>query len=373
MTNFSRFAVIGLTVAASIGPSPLASQQRPLKTKHVVLIVSDGVRWQELTTGAERALISRAPGGVSDTASVRKEFWRESPAERRAALFPFIWGTVATQGQIYGNPASGSAAHTVNPLKFSYPGYSEMLTGVYDPRITSNEHPPNENVTVFEWLGRRAPVNGRVAAIGTWGAFRRIFNRERAGFPVYDGWDAPFASAKARTPRQIAIDDFYRTSIRYWEDNAFDAPMFMAATEILKRDRPKLLFVGFGETDEWQHGGRYDLLLESAHNVDKYVAELWRIVQADPVMRGTTTFIITTDHGRGDGATRWKDHGEDVDGAEKIWMAVIGPDTPAHGDRVRTTEVTQAQIASTIAALLGQNWLSANPKAAPPIGEILGR
>ncbi|MCU0623666.1 MAG: hypothetical protein MUF53_07350, partial [Gemmatimonadaceae bacterium] len=85
--------------------------------------------------------------------------------------------------------------------------------------------------------------------------------------------------------------------------------------------------------------------------------------------RDRTTFVITTDHGRGDGPDRWKDHGEDVVGAERIWMAVIGPDTPPRGDRVRTSRVTQAQVAATVAALLGFDWPAASPGAAPPVVE----
>jgi len=76
-------------------------------------------------------------------------------------------------------------------------------------------------------------------------------------------------------------------------------------------------------------------------------------MQAMPEYRGTTTFIITTDHGRGSGPEKWRDHGKDVDGAEDIWIAVLGPDTPALGERAQAGPVTQSQVAATIAALLG--------------------
>jgi len=61
------------------------------------------------------------------------------------------------------------------------------------------------NVTVFEWLARQPAFKGRVAAIATWDAFRRIFNRERAGIDVIDGWDPPFRGARAASPR-AALD-----------------------------------------------------------------------------------------------------------------------------------------------------------------------
>jgi phosphopentomutase len=128
---------------------------------------------------------------------------------------------------------------------------------------------------------------------------------------------------------------------------------------------PRVLFVGYGETDEWAHAGKYDLYLRSAQNMDAYLAQLWARVQSDPRTRDKTTMIVSTDHGRGWGR-EWTDHGKDVAGAEFIWTAVIGPDTPARGVRVNTP-VQQAQVAATIAALLGRDWQKAEPKAAPPL------
>ncbi len=51
-------------------------------------------------------------------------------------------------------------------------------------------------------------------------------------------------------------------------------------------------------------------------------------------------------------------------------MAVMGPACRRSGLRSNVT-VTQSQIAATIAALLGEDYKSAQPKAAPPLD--LGR
>ena len=48
------------------------------------------------------------------------------------------------------------------------------------------------------------------------------------------------------------------------------------------------------------HDGRYDHYLEAAHNTDQMIKDLWDYCQNDTVYKGKTTFIITTDHGRGD-------------------------------------------------------------------------
>ena len=39
----------------------------------------------------------------------------------------------------------------------------------------------------------------------------------------------------------------------------------------MKSAKPRVLFVGYGETDNWAHQGRYDLVLDSAHRFDYFV------------------------------------------------------------------------------------------------------
>src|SRR5580692_8127088 len=103
------------------------SKAAELKTRNVVLIVSDGLRWQEIFTGADAALMDGEHGGIwADPAELRKTYWREDVTERRKALFPFLWSGMVPQGQIFGNQKSGSIAHVSNGLAFSYPGYNEM-------------------------------------------------------------------------------------------------------------------------------------------------------------------------------------------------------------------------------------------------------
>jgi hypothetical protein len=129
--------------------------------------------------------------------------------------------------------------------------------------------------------------------------------------------------------------------------------------------------VGYGETDNWAHQGRYDLVLDSAHRFDRFVEQLWNTMQAMPQYRGTTTFMITTDHGRGGGLTEWREHGVEEKGSENIWLAVMGPDTPALGERMHTAPVAQAGIAATLAAFMGRDYRAAVPKAAAPLQDVL--
>lgn len=337
-----------------------------------MVIVTDGMRWQEVFAGADSALLNREYGKVEDTAQIRREFWRPTAEERRQALFPFLWGEVARAGQIYGNLRLGDTATVTNGLKFSYPGYNEMLTGHPDPRINSNSAGPNPNRTVFEWLASQPGFHDSVAALATWDEFGDIFNRERAGFPVRAAWEPPFPENPS--PAEAMLNRVYTTTMRYWGDVAYDGFLAAAVDDYVATRKPRLLFVGYGETDEWAHMGRYDRYLEAAHAVDGFIADLWRRMQAMPEYRGNTTFLILTDHGRGATPADWDDHGQDVTGAEYIWFAALGPDTPALGERgAGTGTITQSQLAATVAALLGKNWPAADTAAAPPIAGVIGR
>jgi hypothetical protein len=373
LTRIATRAGWCLAFVALVAPGALArsATPAPLKTRNVVLIVSDGLRWQEIFTGADPELMNEKYGGIWDKEQdLRREFWRSDVNERRKALFPFLWSTVAERGQIFGNQTKGSIAHVTNGLAFSYPGYNEMLTGHPDPRINSNEFGPNPNPTVFEWLNSLPELHGHVTAYATWGVFRDIFNVARSQLPVHCGWDLPYSGSL--TPRQELLNELYRTTTRLESDDTNNSFIQIPLLDALRGQEPRVLFVGYGETDNWAHQGRYDLVLHSAHNFDHLVAELWDTMQQLPAYRDQTTFIITADHGRGSGPVEWKEHGIEQRGSENIWIAILGPDTPALGERTHAPEVTEAQIAATVAAFLGKDYRQAVPAAAAPIAEVLG-
>jgi hypothetical protein len=340
------------------------------KTQNVVLIVSDGLRWQEIFTGADPTLLNEKAGGSwLAEADLRKRYWRDDVDARRAVLFPFLWGTVAKQGQIYGNQRKGSLAHVTNGKAFSYPGYNEMSTGYPNDAIDSNEFGPNPNATVFEWLNKFDEFRGKVAIYGTWNVYDNIFNRSRSGLVMQTGWVLPKKAHE--TPRDALLRELYDTTTRFDEEDVDNSLLQIPLLDYVKTGLPRVLFVGYGETDNWAHQGRYDLVLDSAHRMDHFVRQLWDTMQAMPQYHGTTTFIITTDHGRGGGLTEWKEHGVEQKGSENIWIAVLGPDTPPLGERAHVAPVTQAQIAATVAAVVGKDYHHDVPKAALPIAGML--
>lgn len=348
-------------IAAAVEPRPA--------TRNVVLVTSDGLRWQDVFRGADPALLNRPAGGITDVEPIRREFWRETTEGRREALMPFLWTVVARRGQLYGNADKASPAKVTNGKNFSYPGYNELFTGAPDPRIDSNDKRPNPNVTILEWLNRKPGFRGRVGAIGSWELFPFILNGRRSGLFINAGW-VPF-DGPMPTESQILLNRLMAQSPQTWESSRDDAFTFQVALEYLRRDAPRVLYIGLGDTDEHAHGGRYDRYLRAVHSADANLRRLWDELQTRPQYRGQTTMIVTTDHGRGDAPVEWKSHGAKVKGSEAIWVGVIGPDTPPLGERTHTELVTQSQIAATIAGVLGEDYRAEVPAAARPISEAV--
>ena len=165
------------------------AQKNKATNPKIILITLDGLRWQDLYTGADPLLIANS-AYVEDTTELKEHFWKDSPVKRREALMPFFWTEVVKMGQLHGNRALNSKVDVTNTLWFSYPGYNEILTGkADDDRITSNDKRNNPNKTILELSNNLPQYKGKVAAFGSWDVFPYIVNEERSGVPVNAGFE----------------------------------------------------------------------------------------------------------------------------------------------------------------------------------------
>ncbi|HEY6168539.1 MAG TPA: alkaline phosphatase family protein [Verrucomicrobiae bacterium] len=356
-------AAIVVVVLNAIALSGHAAAPR---TRNVFLITTDGLRWQEVFSGAEEALLNDK-SATGNPERMKQLFWKATPEERRRTLLPFFWSELAKHGQLYGNQLKGSECRVTNGKNFSYPGYNEFLTGAADSRITNNAATPNPNTNVFEWLNTRPARHGKVAAVVNWNVIPWILNTPRSQLPVWSGY-APPRGAPVITAPQL-LEDISQDITPVFSDIIFDAFTIHTALDYVERQRPRAFYLAFGETDEWAHEGKYDRYLIAARRVDRFIHELWETCQSLPQYRDKTTFIITTDHGRGSGPSEWKGHGEKIAGSENTWVAILGPDTPPLGERERCCPIAASQIATTVAAFLGEDFRQCSPRAAMPIIE----
>jgi hypothetical protein len=337
-----------------------ATAQTPASTRNIFIITTDGFRWQEVFNGADSAILFNTDF-VQDTGLLRHMYWDSSVATRRQKLLPFFWNVIARQGQLYGNRLWNNQVNVKNFYKISYPGYNEILTGYADPRPNLNSPVQNRNTNVLEFLNQQEAYKGKVAAFASWNLMPCIFNENRSNFPVNAGYE--LLDETTDTANQLINRVQQRVNRK--EHTRHDLLTYESAREYLNQHHPRVLFLGLGETDEHAHHGDYDLYLQKAADVDRMIASLWYYVQTDPFYKDNTTFIITTDHGRGRNANSWKNHGFWIKGSGETWMAMLGAGIPASGELKTEQQTWQKQIAATIALLLGEHFATEHQAGTP--------
>tara|TARA_B100001063_G_scaffold245122_1_gene279849 strand:- start:1117 stop:2241 length:1125 start_codon:yes stop_codon:yes gene_type:complete len=349
---------------------------------NVVLVTLDGVRWQEVFSGADKNLISNKDF-VKQPSQLHDEFWDENPQKRQQLLMPFLTQTIANEGVIIGDRKKGSTMSVSNPWYFSYPGYNEILSGEVDVNINSNDKVYNSNKTILERLNTHPEFKNSTALFGSWDVFPYIVNTQRTNVYVNAGFMPIENNLFDNAPLLNALQKEIPSP---WVNVRLDSFTYRFAKAYMLAKQPKLLVISLGETDDFAHDGHYDAYLKSAKQSDAFLKDIWQTIQSTPGYKNKTTLIITTDHGRGSNANDWQHHSskqalaksaqgkkafpEGIIGSEHIWLGAIGPAIKGNG-LIKINNVKQAQIAATVLEALGLQPYKINPNMAPAIKEIL--
>ena len=332
-------------------------------SENIIIITTDGLRWQEVFKGMDTVLANNLAFNEGDSTYLFENYWNDDEYKRRKMLMPFLWRAFADEGQIYGNREFSNNVDNANPYCFSYPGYNEIFTGYPDTAINSNNYKSNPHTTVLEFLNQQKKLNGKVAAFCAWNAFDRILNEKRSGIPVFSAFDT--LTGRNVTEKEKLIHSMMMNSYRPWlNDECQDVFTHYAALEYLKNKKPRVLYIAYGETDEWAHAGKYRSYLDAARQVDMWVKEIWDYLQSDIHYKGKTTIFITTDHGRGDDKKEeWTSHNKIIADSHEMWFAVMGPDIEANGEIKEPMQLYQKQFAQTFAKILGYTYKAGHPVA----------
>ena len=326
------------------------------KTKNVILVTADGLRWQELFSGIDSTLMNEKATGMDKAASLREKLWRSSPEERRRLLMPFFWSELVKQGVVLGNPALNSRVQVSNLFRVSYPGYSEILTGrAQDEAIRGNDRIQNPTPTILEFVRQKLSLpKSQVALFASWDVFEFIGESKPGSIHLNAGNRQVPQSEVSAQSRQLS--ELQPRMLTPWDSVRHDYLTFELAKDHLRTAHPRLMQISLGEMDDWAHDRRYDRVLQTIGYFDECLKSLWTTLQSMPEYRGVTTMIVTVDHGRGPGLEDWHSHGQKIKGAEQIWLAAIGPDTAALGEMHDTATVLQRDIAPTILDLLNIDY-----------------
>lgn len=335
--------------------------------ERAILVSLDGVRCQEMFQGLDPEVWQAQNEGKDiKTTDLYQKLWAETPEERRLKLMPFFWGVLMKEhGAIVGNRFNGSVMKLTNRHRFSYPGYSEMLTGqANDAVIKSNDKIQNPTPTVLDFLRDELKLpRERVAAFASWDVFNWIVT-SRAGSLVAN---SGFQAYEHPDPEIRKLSDLQFHTPTPWNSVRHDIYTFRFAMAHLKTHRPPVLYLALGETDDWAHDKRYDRVLEALHRNDAYFRELWEWLEAQEDYRGKTTLLFATDHGRGDYSLNWMHHNDKLEGAAYVWLAAAGAGVKPRGELKTTGELGQNQVAATLARALDRDYRTAQPGAGPAV------
>lgn len=321
---------IGL-VFMLMGLSVRTNEYNPLSfnaENKLFIITLDGLRWQEVFTGADSVLLND-PGFVTDANHLKALYWAPKADERRKKLMPFFWNVLAQTGELFGNRSYGNYMNVANPYALSYPGYNELLTGQVDLTIFNNGKTANPNVSVLDVLNASPLYQNSVAAFTSWDAFPYILNKEKSRVFINTG----FEELQGNLSATEAMINTLQSEMEDQKNTRYDELTYLACKEYIQKAKPSVVFLSLGGTDEAAHQKKYDVYLQQANNADRMIGELWQYLQTLPEYAGKTTFLITTDHGRGNSGDNWHSHGLLVNGSSQTWMGLIGSSIPANGER----------------------------------------
>jgi hypothetical protein len=160
-----------------------------------------------------------------------------------------------------------------------------------------------------------------------------------------------YALGDVGSPWRPSFDQQYGPSAwpLYHSEGHSDLDVWHEAREVLSQYHPSLFVLyldrvdHFGHTDSWAY---YTRAIEVA---DSIVGMLWDFIESDSVYSGTTTMLVTNDHGRH--TKDFKSHGCDCVGCQTVELLALGPDV--RRGYVSTTRRTICDITPTIGELLG--------------------
>jgi hypothetical protein len=271
-----------------------------------------------------------------------------------------------TQGVAIGAPGYGAEMVTGGPQRISLPSYRDIFTGKDDPACQSNHcsRPLGRTVAddVFDSSGWRD-----VAVVASWPNIARAASVEPSRFVLTTGRRLVGQEDALRDDHVIAslLDASKHTAPFPGQgDYRPDALTSRIALRYLATARPRFMFVGLGDADEYGHRNDYRGYLKAIHEADEFLGELAVTLEAMGARGRHTTVILTTDHGR---ANDFRDHGMWHPESGRVWLVASGEDVRHRGLAASARRHTLLDVAPTVRSLLGMNVGDGEP-----ISEIVG-
>lgn len=323
----------------------------------VVLVAIDGVRWQDVFHGVERRRALDA--GLSPSLIVDA-----------ATLTPVLHTLATREGAAVGATRRG-AMHASGPNFVSLPGYAELFTGSRAPDCQHNDCAAVTIPTIADELAVDGDP-GRVAVFSSWPRIARAAASSPERILLSAGRDGTNDAARLTAGDATAIE-LYELGERAnpkpgWGSYRPDAHTAALALHYLRRDKPRFMFLGLGDTDEHAHHDDYPAYLDALRHADAVIGDIHATLRAFRAEGTPTLLLVTTDHGRAD---NFVDHGGALVASSRVWLIASGDAVSARGFVHSPEPRHLADVAMTIRAVTGLDTAPATPGAV--LGELFAR
>jgi hypothetical protein len=290
--------VVSVNGGETTGQALSANNTSGYKTKHVFIVVMDGVRYSETFGDSTHALI------------------------------PHLYNDLKPEGTLFTNFYNRGITVTRQ-------GHSTLISGTW--QAIPNGGPRLTRPTLFEYYRDEKGV----PSAKCWS----IFGKGPYAFEPYSSHPAYGSRFAGQHINGGGRDN------QLSEDTAEgNAAVLSKVIEVMKKDQPDIVFINFGYTDHIAHVSEDISAYHAAiKNSDEQMWKLWNAIQSDPYYRDSTTVFFTNDHGRH--THDFQNHGDHCEGCEHIMLLVLGPDTKKGA--VVDKEALQIDVAPTAAELLG--------------------
>ncbi len=314
-----RLCTLFLLVAGSFSATTPLFADQPTnfrkENSNVILIILDGVRWQEVFTDP--------PASDLMTAKTFNLF-------NLKFRFPSI---------LFGDPRVGPTVETATHNTQSLPALQSIMTGKQSP-CESNDCGRVKEKTLLEKLAKELPLKTAedkeygVATISSWEKTALAVNSEEGGTFVNAG-DVPFPELfeEGEVDPYDEISDSNEDLALILENYGLrrDELTKEYAFRFVQRHRPRFLLLHLLNADNAGHlqlFGHYhpekaeQEYVAALQDYHEWLQELLNLLGSIKEYGQNTTVIVFTDHGRG-AEQLWFLH--NVPAARKVWIFATGP------------------------------------------------
>jgi hypothetical protein len=292
----------------------------------VILLTIDGVRPREFFEGTD-------PYHEAKLAP-----------EDRGLIFKKLWAKHASEGLAFGKTGGYRIASDV---AISLPSYQALMTG-HTTHCMNNHCGRVKEETVLEEARRELGLKREeVAVFGSWSGMKRsTAQNPRSIFrSIYPDFRPYLNDRTLRKLRNASVSDRPE-----WSGSRKDRYTWEMGMHYLKTRCPRVLYLSLVDSDEYGHAGDYPGYVRALSTYDTYIDELFALLGSMGEYGKDTTFILTTDHSRGE-KDGWTSHGSQPDSEKEVFLFVKGPGFKGKG--LTESRASHANIRPTIEKILG--------------------